>query len=138
MRHERRAGVRLALVIGGLAAVGALSPLAAVAQEQPQPSGAQIELGGVGTTSPAVSGTGAVTSPVSRTAPTGAVTTAPTGAVTTAPAGAQVRPVVLPNTGTGPGDETTYAWALALVAGVAALGGGVYLNRRGRRSRAVS
>ena len=121
MRQQGRAGLRLALAIGAMAAIGALSPLAAVAQEQPQTSGAQTQLGGVtSTTSPAVSGA------VTRTAP---------AAVTTAPTSAQTRPIVLPNTGTGPGDDASNVWALALGAGLVALGGGAYIHRRWSRSR---
>jgi LPXTG-motif cell wall-anchored protein len=102
-----------------MAAIGVLSPLAVVAQEQT--SGAQTQLGGVtSTTSPAVSGA------VTRTAP---------AAVTTAPTSAQTRPIVLPNTGTGPGDDASNVWALALGAGLVALGGGAYIHRRWSRSR---
>jgi hypothetical protein len=40
-------GWRFAVAIGVLAGIGALSPLTALAQQQPGPSGAAVEVGGV-------------------------------------------------------------------------------------------
>jgi hypothetical protein len=112
LKHSRREWRRQVVIFGCIAGIGALCPMSALAQEQPQLSGAAVEVGGVTVT-------GAGGAPVSSTAPS-------SGAV-------QGRQLLLPNTGTGPVDDNTNPSALVIAAGVLALGAGAYLH--GRRSK---
>jgi hypothetical protein len=113
MVRTPRPAWRLAIVIGCVAGVGAVYPLSGFAQEQPPLSGAAVEVGGVQARAPSAGGPASTTS------------------------GAPGRTLILPNTGTGPMDEDTNnydASALAISAGLLALGAGAYVHRRRSRN----
>ena len=105
-------------IVGIVAFAGAVHPLGAAAQQQqPQISGAAVEVGGVQATSPS-GGVAGRTAGVS---------------------GAQSRaPVILPNTGTGPMDDSaTPDLGLLISAGLLALGAGGYVYRRRSKKNPV-
>ena len=124
MSQSRKVAWRKAVVVGWLAASGAVFPLLATAQqnaEQLVPSGAAVEVGGVQARPAAAQGvqTGPVAVEGGQTAPgnvsgaqpqtieVGGAQARPVGVggAQTRPvevAGAQSRPIVLPNTGGGP------------------------------------
>ena len=101
-------------VVGMVALAGAAYPLSAAAQQQQQPqiSGAAVEVGGVQR-----SGGGA----------------APAPRVASVPARA---PVILPNTGTGPMDDATTPELVLICAGLLALGAGACVYRRRSKNTA--
>ena len=155
MSQSRKVAWRKAVVVGWLAASGAVFPLLATAQqnaEQPVPSGAAVEVGGVQARPAAAQGvqTGPVAVEGGQTAPgnvsgaqpqtieVGGAQARPVGVggAQTRPvevAGAQSRPIVLPTTGGGPAPDDR-PWEFALAA-LTAIGVGTYLRRRVSRTR---
>lgn len=109
MVKRQKSGWRLKVLVGVLTGAGALAPVTVLAQGQPGPSGAAVEVGGV-TSRPSTSG----------------------GAVS---AGGQARPVVLPNTGGGPAEDSPLGLALVALGGVMTLGTATYLRHRLWRGR---
>ena len=106
---------RQMVVVGVVACAAAVYPLSAAAQQQPEISGAAVEVGGV-----------------QSSAPSGA-----TGPRVLAVQGRA--PVILPNTGTGPvEDANNVDLALAVSAGMIALGAGAYVYRRRSKNTMVS
>jgi hypothetical protein len=131
-------GWRMRAAIGCLVGVGALYPFGVMAQEQPAPSGAAVEVGGV-TAAPsgAPAEVGGVTAPevAGVSAPGGLPATGggPVTSVQPSVAGAQGRPLVLPNTGGGPQENVDGLLAILAGLGLVATGGGAYLRLRASR-----
>ncbi len=143
MSQCRKVAWRKTVAVGWLVTSGSLFPLIATAQQnaqQPPPSGATEEVGGVQVRPPA--GQGGQTGPVGveggqtppenvsgaqpQTIEVGGAQARPVGG------GAQSRQIVLPNTGGGPAPEDR-PWEFAL-AGLTAIGVGTYLGWRASRA----
>ena len=117
---------RMLVAIGYLTGIGTLNPYGVMAQadQPPAPSGASVEVGGVTAQGPGAVEVEGVTAPSALPATGGG----PSTAVQPSVAGAQGRPLTLPKTGGGP--QQNEDGLLAIVAGLVAIGGGVYLRRR--------
>lgn len=120
MLQCRQVAWRKTVAVGWLVTSGSLFPLIATAQ-QPAPSGATVEVGGVQVRPPGAPGV--PTAPVEveggQARPVGAD-------------GAQSRRIVLPNTGGGPAPDDR-PWEFAL-AGVTAIGVATYFGWRAARA----
>ena len=154
MSQYRKVAWRKTVAVGWLVASGSLFPLIAAAQQnaqQPAPSGATVEVGGVQARPATAQGvqTGPVAVEGGQTAPgnvsgaqpqtieVGGAQARPVGVggAQTRPvevAGAQSRPIVLPNTGGGPAPDDR-PWEFAL-GGVTVIGVGAYLRWRASRA----
>lgn len=106
---------RQMVAVGVVACAGAVYPLSASAQQQPEISGAAVEVGGVQANAPSAGAGPRVL-------------------------GAQGRgPVILPNTGTGPMDDANNIdVGLVVSVGMIVLGAGAYAYRRRSNNRIVS
>ncbi len=108
MSQQLTSRLRVSLVVGSLAAVAALAPVAAFAQA----SGSEVEVGGVS----------------SSTAQPGGLPN--TGGGPVAQTGSTIaRPITLPNTGEGPGTDGLPIVLLA-GAGIVIAGSGAFLRRK--------
>jgi len=130
MSQYRKVAWRKTVAVGWLVTTGSLFPLIATAQ-QPAPSGATVEVGGVQVRPAAVEGgqtaPGNVSGAQPQTIEVGGAQ-ARSGEV----GGAQSRPIVLPNTGGGPAPDDR-PWEFAL-GGVTVIGVGAYLRWRASRA----
>ena len=124
MSQYRKVAWRKTVAVGWLVTTGSLFPLIATAQ-QPAPSGATVEVGGVQVRPQTAPGN--VSGGQPQTIEVGGAQ-----ARSVEVGGAQSRPIVLPNTGGGPAPDDR-PWEFAL-GGLTVIGVGAYLRWRASRA----